>query len=911
MDAGTAPPALVPPAPPDEGDLADPGFVKAPEPPVVTATAAAAPAPGPCPMGWETIPLGAGHRCEPPPTRTDCAPDEQATLTGSCRSFGVACPADGWPAGLPTNGTILYVDPEVAPGGDGSLAQPFAQLPVAVARAPEGAILALKTGTHVGPVTLDRPMTLWGACAAGTTLTADATEEDSVVRVAGPDVFVRDLRVSGPRMGITAGREGVSTPASLRLERVELADLVRRGLTGFEGTSVEARELWVHDIGVRPSNGLEGHNVLASGGDLSVAEAVLERGARIAARVEGGGRLHLERVAIREIALDADEFAVGLAAVEGSRLELRGVLVEDVAQFASYASFQSVIDAEFLVVRHVRPMLEQGYELGCALYLVDGAQADLRGASIRGVHLHAILTYDAGTRVRIADTWIGEVTRQQLRSTVVSTTGSRIEVERLWIDDPAGVLVLDPESSGAVRDLTLRWEGAAGGETASGLLVALGAHSVTATAVDVVGATGIDVSDPGSHMRVHGLWVRQARRTSFAVAASQGGTLELENARLEGSEETAIGVWEGATLLAEDVVVVDPGFGVGAVSASEVSLTRVRVEGARKVGIWLEGGTSRVEDLEVVDPGPGATVAFVAIDDAQVELRRARLHSPVKDGIRVWARSHLEAEDVLVEAGGAGAPGFGIVVQAEASAEVERVLVDGYTFGVYADGRLVARDVHVQGDDALQDAVGFGGSGALELYRGRITGVRGLALWTSGPGALLAEDVVVDRVERSMGGLGFGVAATDGARLDIQRGRLSGTGFAGVFAAEDSVVQARDLVVQDASSEPCDLCAYGAVAAGVFAQDSATIDLERFELLRLDSAGVYVRGGGQVDAREGIIGECGIGLLVEDSDFDIGRISERVWFRGNGRTQQSEASGTPPIRLEAVEPPPEVTGPGG
>lgn len=913
VDAGTAPPALVPPAPPDEGDLDDPGFVRAPEPAVVTATAAAAPAPGPCPMGWQTVALGAGRRCEAPATRTDCAAGEQATLEGECRVFGVACPADGWPVGLPNDAPILYVDPEAAPGGDGSLAQPFEHLPVAVARAPEGAILALRTGTHVGPVALDRPVTLWGACASGTTVTADASEGESVVRVVGPDVVVRDLRVTGPRIGITAGRQGSSTPARLRLERVELADLVGLGLAAFEGTSVEAVDLWSHDIRPRPTTDLGGHNIFVSGGNASVAEAVLERGARVAARVEGGGRLGLERVVIREIATDADRLGAGLAAVEASRLELRGVLVEDVAQFGVYALSESVVDAEHFEVRAVRPMLEQGVELGCAVYLVGGAEADLRAASFHGLHLHAILAYDEQTLVRLSDAWIGEITRQLARYTVAITTGSRIEVERLWIDDWAGINVRDPGSSGAVRDLTMRWDGAAGVRPLSGLLAASGAHSVTATAVDVVGAAGVTVLDPDSRMRVSGLWVRQNRRVSFAANAVEGGALELENARLEGAEEVALGVSEGGTLDAKDVVVVDPGYGVGALSASGVSLARVRIEAPREVGLWLAGGTSGVRDLEVVDhpPGAGATVAVHATEGAQVELQRARLHGLAGDGVRVMERSHLAAADVSLQGDGQDGSSIGLYVHAEGGAEVERLFVDGYVAGVYANGPTVASDVSVRGPDSPLDGVGFGGSGALELRRGRLTRVRGVALWARGPGGLLAEDVVVDQVERTSGGLGFGAAATDGARLELLRGRLSGTGFAGVYASEDSVVQARDLVVQDSLRSPCSECTYESVAAGVFAQDSAMIDLERFELLRMETAGVYVFGGGQVDAREGIIGECGIGLLVDDSDFDIARISERVWFRGNGRSQQSEASGLPPIRLEPPAPPPDPMGPGG
>src|SRR5262245_31184587 len=64
----------------------------------------------PCPPGWRVVsPADGPATCEPWPEsgyREDC-PEDEAHLPGApgCARIGTECPADGWPTGLPTDGT--------------------------------------------------------------------------------------------------------------------------------------------------------------------------------------------------------------------------------------------------------------------------------------------------------------------------------------------------------------------------------------------------------------------------------------------------------------------------------------------------------------------------------------------------------------------------------------------------------------------------------------------------------------------------------------------------------------------------------------------------------------------------------------------------------------------------------------
>jgi nitrous oxidase accessory protein len=80
---------------------------------------------------------------------------------------------------------LAAAERQVAPGA-GALA-------MAIAGAAPGDVLLLSGGAYPGPVTIDRPLTLWG----DGTATIDGLGQGTVITVAAPDVVVKGLHVTG------------------------------------------------------------------------------------------------------------------------------------------------------------------------------------------------------------------------------------------------------------------------------------------------------------------------------------------------------------------------------------------------------------------------------------------------------------------------------------------------------------------------------------------------------------------------------------------------------------------------------------------------------------------------------------------------------------------------------------------
>ena len=100
-------------------------------------------------------------------------------------------------------------------------AEPEALARAAAAAAP-GDVLRLAPGTHRGPVTLDRPVTLEGGGAA----TVDAGGAGTALTVTGPDVTIRGLTIAGSGGDHQAFDSGVRLLAGADRARVEGARLL-------------------------------------------------------------------------------------------------------------------------------------------------------------------------------------------------------------------------------------------------------------------------------------------------------------------------------------------------------------------------------------------------------------------------------------------------------------------------------------------------------------------------------------------------------------------------------------------------------------------------------------------------------------------------------------------------------------
>lgn len=160
----------------------------------------------PCPDGWREVP-GDVATCEPYPVsgRASCAPGEAHFLgEPGCRPVGASCPTGGFSDALPTDGSVVFVDDDAAPGGDGSRAAPWSSLDaVPWSALTSGTTVALAKGVYAGVAPLKAGVRLLGACAAETRLTGTALPVAGVVSVTsgGEPARVESLSIVGAPEG--------------------------------------------------------------------------------------------------------------------------------------------------------------------------------------------------------------------------------------------------------------------------------------------------------------------------------------------------------------------------------------------------------------------------------------------------------------------------------------------------------------------------------------------------------------------------------------------------------------------------------------------------------------------------------------------------------------------------------------
>jgi hypothetical protein len=175
--------------------------------------------------------LAAGCRTETGGTAKDCvslptgcAGVEQTTLgSGEFHTEGVACTS------------VRHVQPGAAPGGDGSRAAPFADLPEAAAAAGAGQCIALAEGTFLGAA-IPASVSLLGRGSALTTVGPLAVS-------GGQDAVIRGLRVTGAGTGLA-----ITAAGRLTVQEVLVVETRRTGIWIGGGTDVSLLQVRIADV---------------------------------------------------------------------------------------------------------------------------------------------------------------------------------------------------------------------------------------------------------------------------------------------------------------------------------------------------------------------------------------------------------------------------------------------------------------------------------------------------------------------------------------------------------------------------------------------------------------------------------------------------------------------------------------
>ncbi len=578
IDAGALPPlAIAPPAPPAE------------------ATPPAPPELGPCATGW----VEADGICRPALDDAPACPAGEHAFATGCARVGSACPADGWPADLPTDRAVVYV----APGGGfgaGTREEPLGLVSTALARLGGGGVVALSVGTHrEDELWLDGTVEVRGACAEGTRIESLTEAQHNLVTLVGSS-SLRDVTVSaanGPAIVIDVG------PTDARVGDVVVDGGRAAGVLVVGGAHALVERVVVRGIEPLEAWGGATNGVWADrGGVITLRTALIEAldgpGLTVAASTADARDVTIRGT--REHAVDPFSACVGVWG--GGTLRLSEALLEGCPTGGVVAGGDAThVELDASLVRDTPGQTDGARGAGV---LADRASIIVRRSAFlrnRSAGIHV----DRGT-LDVEDAFVGDTLPSRdgsidgqgiLLGTDVEATVSRVQIERART---AGVTTgWGGGNRLRVADLTVRApRRAPGGGEGSGVNCLFGSACVLERVlVEDADGRGVEIAGEvtGSDLVVSG--VRVVPRGGPGTGIQVVGTARLERVRVERASSEAIKVWGDGDAVLSDVVLraTQPdrflilGNGLWVTQGGHLELTRALVEDMRFSGIHLDG----------------------------------------------------------------------------------------------------------------------------------------------------------------------------------------------------------------------------------------------------------------------------------------------------------------------------------
>ncbi len=573
--------------------------IAAPAPPAEPAL----PQLGPCPDGWiERITEGGASYCDPfPDGIVDCAgATYQRPGDRGCVPIGDPCPTGDYAEDLPSD--AIYVKPD-APAGDGSWSRPFATLTAALAAAPDGATIALAKGMHPGAITIERDVTIVGACVAETTIFTNGTR--AITAEGDLTLALRDLRIAAEG---AAGIVGIGD-VMVDLESIYVGPVKRFGVQ--TAGSMRARRVLVREEQQEASGIGIGHN-----GDLEDVVIVVDGGPGITS----GERLSARRVVVRPY---DGTVASGISihgTLNGSELAMQAA-----TSLGTQGSARSHVERSWLRADAVS---EQTMRAALTADSIDVERTFMEGGVNAAVDVRLVDVVGLGTPAPSPDdTWIvhPDATLRLERVRLERPRGLRALGATLILRDVSIVGANPVEADVAIQTVvigaTLDAErvsqrgGRYGGFLFSAAAVSLTDVSISYIDPDVRPQIGVAAID-ASRVVLDRVRITDAH-VAAGIAAIGPGT------RIEGSDvaiEEVHGV-PGVTSFARGIDVED---------GAELSLERVSVAGTRGHGvIAMRDGVVALRELSIdrsepcaADCGGHAFGVGVGAYDARLSAER-------------------------------------------------------------------------------------------------------------------------------------------------------------------------------------------------------------------------------------------------------------------------------------------------
>lgn len=859
-----------------------------------------------CPDGWRRVVEEGVETCDPFPEggAGDCGPNE-AHYPGAagCTPVGAACPRGDFAEGLPRDANIVYVQPGFQ-GGDGSSpASPLGSLyEVNFLSLPQGTVVALAKGTHRWTGTLNRFVTLWGACPAETILTSPvplpSNAPPAVVTVdtnglaANREVVVKNLRIAdAPQWGFA-----VQKRLRLSLEGVVVERVQDLGLAAGAGGRLSG-----HDVVIR---GTRSSSRLWLGRGLTVetgASAELRRAVFTGNREFGVGageadsRLVLEDAVVEDTQGNANQTAGrGLSLVNGATAELRRVVLANNREFGAMANQAgSRLLMEDVVVLNTQSR-RSGSDLGHGLSLQNGASAEVRRVRFEGNREAGIDAFGSDTQLVLEDAVVLDTKSQEMAKNfgrgIEVRLGAIAELRRLVVarNRDVGLRASGANTRLVLEDAMVRDTQSleADGTRGWGLAVQLGANAEVRRALFVSNRQlGVTATDPGSQLFLQEVVIRDTR--SQDEDNTEGSGLDL---RLGARAEVRKGLFERNRFVG--VLADDDG-----------------------TELFLEDVVVRDTRSQASDRSRGA--GLVAQEGALAEVRRAIFERNRRVGIQV-AEAQVLLEDAIIRdtESDESRPnqGFGLALYG-ARADVRRVVLAGNRgvsiFAAGPEARLVLEDAEIidtqslEAEQSLGRGLELGGGAAADVRRSVFARNRDIGVFADGDATRLTlEDTVVRDTESQVSDQkdGSGIGVQQGASLEARRALLVQNRDTAVWAL-DSTATLTDVSIDGVrlpscveSPSPCIGLAAGVLVLG----EQASIVLDRTRVARADQCGVFPVLGGQLDGTDVLIADNSIGACFDDASYDIRRLGAK--FVNNGERVVYQNLPPPPESLPVTDP---------
>jgi len=568
----------------------------------------------PCPSGWREVSSTEATTCDPYPEGGpgECAAGE-AHFPGepACRPLGDPCPAGEHAADLPADATVIYVSASASPGGEGTLASPYATLSeVGWTSLGSGDVVALGKGTHEGTLPLRGGVRVIGACAAETIVTGVDAPVLAVVTVtsAGEPAEVRNLTIAdAPQFGVQLD-SGALTLEGVAIERARGIGVVVSGT----GNRLEARSILIRDTQTDAGDLGRGLHV-QEGGVLDASQLFVVGNADYGlAVVSAGTVVTLADSVVRDTEARSDGMhGHGISAEAGARVDASRTLVEsNVGAGVVSREADTQVSLADVVVRETRPRpFDEG--LGRGIVVVLGGRVSGTRILVERNREAGISIQDAGSTVVLTDAVVRDTQPRapddSFGGGVSVQRGGRLEATRLFVarNHASGVSAWEATEV-VLEDVAVHETSGRASDGAFGSGVAIQDGRLEARRLLIQGSRSVGLSAIGSESdaTIADVVIRDTRPQEsdlsygYGISAQVGARVVGERVLVEDVVELGALASREASLELRDVVVAnvarsanpDRGFGHGvAAVGGMVRLSEFRVQDLETCGLFLSG----------------------------------------------------------------------------------------------------------------------------------------------------------------------------------------------------------------------------------------------------------------------------------------------------------------------------------